>query len=414
MISHSPVMRPTDGSRHPNDAGLLPAVFLIFLLAFIIDPGGALGAKYATTLLAVFVLLATPAGIMFPRSFLRVEFLVFFILPLLGVAVAAARGNSAGGMFGAVTFALTWLIFPICLRLSRDRLIAVFERVMTIAALLFVAAYVLLYALLLSGRFELVAKITFVTSSLRLGYFGINPETVERWGNIPNVYFRWTLLLLPAIVLAAGRSRRRFCLMATACLGSLSTALIVFSAAALMALQTVRGLADRGTFVSIFLGVPVVVALAYFAPAALGLKALLESLIQEFSMRNVSVSVRAGHIESIVALLGNDPLTLIFGMGPGAEFFSLGVRDYVAFIEVSHLDVARQFGVLYLAVFCVYVVHLVVRLWRTDGIGQRLAIGIAGLFVAAGTNPLLLSPVFLIPIVIGRSYVYRFSKEDRP
>jgi hypothetical protein len=56
-------------------------------------------------------------------------------------------------------------------------------------------------------------------------------------------------------------------------------------------------------------------------------------------------------------------------------------------------------------------VGLLVRaLLRTDDTGRRLSVGLLTLFIAAGTNPLLLGPVFFLVLVLGRAYVLQYGR----
>ena len=52
-----------------------------------------------------------------------------------------------------------------------------------------------------------------------------------------------------------------------------------------------------------------------------------------------------------------------------------------------------------------------VSLLKTDRNGKLLSIGLAMLFLAAGTNPLLLSPVYFLVLIISRAYVVLYAKE---
>ena len=82
-------------------------------------------------------------------------------------------------------------------------------------------------------------------------------------------------------------------------------------------------------------------------------------------------------------------------------------------VEVSHFNLMRQFGVLYALGFFLYVFILFISLYKLDKTGRLLSIGIMTLFIAAGTNPLLISPVFFLLLVISRAYITLYAREKR-
>src|SRR6056297_561923 len=83
-------------------------VFYIFVLSFILDPGGGIGLKYLATGLVFFSLLSAPKAISVPQSFWQVEFPLFVLLPLFAVVVGLAHGASLGSSLGQISFCLTW------------------------------------------------------------------------------------------------------------------------------------------------------------------------------------------------------------------------------------------------------------------------------------------------------------------
>lgn len=58
-----------------------------------------------------------------------------------------------------------------------------------------------------------------------------------------------------------------------------------------------------------------------------------------------------------------------------------------------------------------YIILTFLKAYKIDSNGRLLAIGLATLFIAAGTNPLLISPVFFLMMVITRAYVTVSAKE---
>jgi len=80
-------------------------------------------------------------------------------------------------------------------------------------------------------------------------------------------------------------------------------------------------------------------------------------------------------------------------------------------VEVGHFNMARQYGLIYAMLFIIYVFWLSLRLCRTDINGFILGIGLICIFLAAGTNPLLMTQLFFIFLVISRVYISNFKKK---
>jgi hypothetical protein len=138
---------------------------------------------------------------------------------------------------------------------------------------------------------------------------------------------------------------------------------------------------------------------------------LYENVVSKFSASSFSTSVKLGHIEGVLASVNASTSNALVGMGVGSEFYSPGNDSYVTNIEVSHFNFVRQFGLIGGAFFFGYVLYVIVSAFATDALGKRWAIGLLMLFLAAGTNPLLMSPVFMVVLVTVRSYVARFEDE---
>lgn len=385
----------------------------VFLVGFLLDPGGGLGLKYAVSLVAVAAAILT-RGPLVPMSFLWLEFPLFMVLPAVAAVGGAMADADPAEIWGAVSFALTWAVFPVALLLRRDVLLRIFSSVMLWGALLYIAIFALLYWLIFSNQLAAIKSISALATQFRVGYFGINPNTDESASPIPNVYFRWALLLVPAVVLAAGQSWRRKSVLAIAAMSTLSAGVIIFGALGALLGYVSESLAKPRRFI---VACAIVCTLALSGGALVqivGNDNIANLIVDKFSGSNRSTSVKMRHAESIYMAVADQPLKILFGMGPGTEFYSTGRNRMTVTVEVSHLNMIRQFGIVYFALFAAYVGGVLVCLWQSDRNGRLLAIGIAMLFCAAGTNPLLLSPVFFIPLILGRAYITNDFRGERP
>jgi hypothetical protein len=100
-------------------------------------------------------------------------------------------------------------------------------------------------------------------------------------------------------------------------------------------------------------------------------------------------------------LFSDHPLGLLFGFGLGTEFYSEGLGQYVSNIELDHLNCIRKYGLIWSGIFFGIVLHTSVRSINSKLKGVRiLGICLFFAFVVAGTNPILISPVFFLILFV--------------
>jgi hypothetical protein len=111
--------------------------------------------------------------------------------------------------------------------------------------------------------------------------------------------------------------------------------------------------------------------------------------------------VRIGHYHSIMDLFLRNPDYLLIGQGAGTSFFSSGESDYVRIIELAHLDAIRKFGLPWFLGFSALVFYSSWRLIRLKEMEARgFGFALVSMYIAAGTNPVLLSPLFIILLML--------------
>jgi len=110
--------------------------------------------------------------------------------------------------------------------------------------------------------------------------------------------------------------------------------------------------------------------------------------------------IREGHIDSILKLFARNPHYLVLGQGVGLPFFSSGEAGDVQNIEVDHLNTIRKFGLPWFLGFSALVFLPAWNLISSGGMEMR-AFGFAliSAYLAAGTNPVLTSPLFILLMV---------------
>ena len=388
------------------------ALYTVFLVSLLVDIGGAFGIKYATfaILLLYLAVRSLRLQLSIPLSFVLVEGLLFLLAPVffLFLAMAVFAVPPADALQHLTPFPI-WLVYPLLIEMrSRDRILSIYTRTMLAGAVLTVIMFGLLVALFLSGKVGVIAAINHFTDSHRLGFFGARPLGDHTFTFFPNVYFRWTLLLLPAALLAFFRVRTgQFMLFAAGILATVSTAAILFLFLGVLwvAIEFYMRGASRRLYVRKALVLVLGVLLLAGALYSSGRGEIVSFALSKLSSRSMSTSIKLEHIHSIVTLLSNSIWTLLFGMGVGSSFYTTGTHSVVQYVEVSHFELVRQFGLLYASAFFLYCFALFVVVGRVDSLGKVLAISMLCLFLAAGTNPLLISPVFFLILAISRAYI---------
>ena len=394
-------------------------LYILFLFAIIVDPGGGLGLKYlAFFLLSFYALVCIFTGkVTFPLSSLILEIPLFLLAPifylLLSVGVfLVPTGNAVSD----ITPFLTWMLYPVLLHINNKRkIVAIFRLVMFFGAVLIITTFFVILFAHFTGHHGLVDQINLLANRYRLGYLGRNPLGGRSVVFVPNVYFRWSLLLIPATLLMLQESNAKFLFLILAVLLTSSTAVIFFTFAGL-GWVFVEGVFSKSRHSKTFSKrVALSVLLLFGIILALhmgGYQDVLVFMLEKFSARSQSTAIKVGHIRSVLDVLSEDGFKLLLGMGVGSSFYSIGVGRFVSNIEVDHFNLIRQFGLMYATAFFLYVFFNLVALWKLgDETGKLIAMGLLLLFIAAGTNPLLISPIFFLQLILSRAYIALYNRE---
>jgi hypothetical protein len=144
----------------------------------------------------------------------------------------------------------------------------------------------------------------------------------------------------------------------------------------------------------------------FFATTITGLGFLTSSIYPNyydvigamFIGQSDTTNLRMQHLGSLLAHFDKNWPILFFGQGIGTSFFTLGTNALEANIELDHVETIRRYGLIWASVFfsttliiCFSLIFLV-RHRSHRPIGFALFAG----FLAAGTNPVLISPPFMI------------------
>jgi len=382
-------------------------VYSMLLFSLIMDMGGSFGVKNISFIILVIYLVVisfTKPNFNISYNFILIEGSLFCIIPLVLVFISSFNLNvDIRSIIGGISAYILWLLYPILKDIEPKELINKFKCTIYISSWLVIFSFVGIYFLHLIGRSDLIWSITEYSREYSIGFLGERPLM----GNIfiPSVFYRWTFLLIPGTLLFIKDSKYKFLICVTAILLTISTGTILFTFIGLIwVLFAKKKIKIKGRKVIPFI-ILIILIIGFLSLYYSDLNLVINFILGKFSIEDPSTSIKAEHINSILEVILSDVKTLLFGMGIGSSFYTTGTESMVVNVEVSHFNLIRQFGSIYALAFFTYIFSVCYKLSKTDENGTILAIGIICIFFASGTNPLLLSPVFFLPLVIGRSYI---------
>jgi len=375
-------------ARPDNPLPFLTVASLAFLFAAnTLDMGGAMGLKYASYIPAAIlggiglgrVRLDLRAANRLLFLFLAYPFFAFFLGIAAGSDPLLAASQITPFFPAVLLFAFLLQLEPGDVRPYRIFCWSVFS--------LSLVVIVIFPLLLWFPDRAPVAHLLEALSSPRIGFFGTR-KTGEL--DLPGTYFRATLFLVPAFAYFHLTGRK-----AAAWLSFLGLALSLSRAGILLCVALYAGNAmHRGKFAPMLGAVAGAAAVHFLFPD------LARYALEAFSLKGETTQVRLRHLDSLLTLFDENPLRLLFGQGAGAEFFSAGAGAEVANIEIDHFNAIRKFGLIWFLPFLYLLIRTATKLIG-GGTPEKSAIGVSLvlMFLAAGTNPVFVSPLFFLAFV---------------
>jgi hypothetical protein len=368
------------------------------LFSLVLDVGGAFWLKYMSLTIACIVTLVLVTNCGVYKKFL-IDGLVFGFFACSAL-VSIMRGAPFELALSEVSFLAFFVILLLGEKVNRQFLESLFVRASLLAALIVLVTFFLILV------FPQIALIfTGFADENRLGYIGFRAGGE----GLPNIYYRWSAWLILGFSLSLYAKKYLISIIiAMASFLTLSTAII---AGILLVLIFYGAFGNRSGY-SRFSKILIIYTIlpALFALSVFMFPEVVSEILSKFSTQSDSTSVKLGHIQSIFALLNLNPLYLFFGQGVGTSFYSTGVNGIISNVEVSYFNLLRQFGAIGCLIFFGYVFFVVTQLMKIGKAGQSWGVGLSVLFLVAGTNPILLSPIFIVPLMMGRVYSIEFIK----
>lgn len=391
-----------DRQCEPQEVGAIAAFVIGFMMfANVVDMGGAWGIKYLSVLVAAGYVLLNAGRLHFKRTPLLVVTIIFGV----GPAWALMNGILSGGKLSVATTRVTpffvGIIYYLLLSRGGSRLaLQVFFR--TVLGLAVITILLIVGLSLypdfppLSATFDYLKTLDDIQ-----GKFGRRALGPIAWYSI---YFKATLFYVPAFVYYLYRERFAY----SAILFIALTLSVSKSGILLCGLFTGWFILTNGSLrlQAGALGmVGILVGLALYAIDIEVTMAYTEYFIETVTGEAETSQIRIGQLKSFVDLMGEHPTYLLWGQGVGTEFYSVGKGEFTYNIELAHIDTIRQFGLPWFIAFSLCVAYVTLRLVRRSArVDNGLGYALVSIFVAAGTNPLLVTPLFMM--VLAALYHY--------
>lgn len=359
-------------------------IFIMFLI-FCIDMGGDFGLRNVIIPICMIFIFST-FGCRVPKNFtLQFSILIFWPLISLGVGVISGVDVALALSQYQSTF-LAFILYIVIYQIPHEMAIKFF-----IYSLFATAATTVFLAIGLIFDLNAITNVLQTMAEMGGGYFGA--RGVEDDELVPNIYFKSTLFFTSAFVFALYIGKFRIAILfLVALMAAISKVGVIVSVLSLI-IHSFRKQFRRYIFYYLII-IIVIIFLIWNSPLI-----VLFSDLQ--TADSATVSARTGHFESLVFIWSENPMSFIFGFGLGTEFYSIGAGRVVSNIEIDHFNLIRKYGLLWSLIFFYSVLQT--AYWsiknsnlKVRAMGWSLLVG----FCVAGTNPVLLSPVFFLLLFI--------------
>jgi hypothetical protein len=383
----------------------LSLVLALLFAANVFDTGGALGVKYVSYAVACVYAIFTPRRARISFREMGAGIILFAAWPAWALLVGIFHGRNLRLAISQVTPFPAALLVALLVSAVVSRVpIRIFFNTLLAMAVATLALFWTAY--LLPGNPVTERIITYFSDyGYAFGFFGIKPG----WAIVvPNVYFGPTLFLVPAFayfLFTRKTLRAILCVLALGVAFSRAGVLASVLLAACYALgssasrTTTTGAEEKGPkdrhlrrkIVSLVLAIVALLAIGReFPPFRTDLSDL-------FSHDSSDITVRISYLRSSLSLFGRHPTYLLLGQGAGIYDFT--PWEIAAFHnpEFDHIATAQKFGLPWLLAFTLFIFYTGVKLIRRGDPELRAAgIGLLAMYFVGGTNPLLLSPLYLM------------------
>jgi hypothetical protein len=344
---------------------------VICLTILMLDSGGGLGLRnIAFLIIIVFGLYGMYKYRSFNKNFIY-AFLIFLISLIPGIMISFL--NSVP-IFQIINWVMSFLLLPFFYFYAKGSELS--NKCFVIAGGFFSTIVILLFFGRLMNFGAAIVVNDYITSHSD-GFFG--NKNFLSGAILPNVYFQGTLsvIICGCLSLRKNNYLTFFIILLGLILAPSRFGFMVLILWALF-------LFLRKSWVRLFY-LPVIFMVVFVILKNL---AFGQELFSAFTGESDAIEVRNGHFISIYTIFKDNPLSFLFGQGPGSIFFTKGTYSLVDNIEISQLEFIRKYGIFSLISFCLFYFMPLLGRFRSD-IYLKGAIVIY--FVVSFSNPVLFS-----------------------
>lgn len=374
-----------------------PLVLAFLVFANILDMGGALGIKYLSFICAI--------GFVFFRFRLlklrKLDFIFFFFLFILWPMWSFAKGIYGGAEFsialGQITPFFCGIIFWCVIISEKEEYLKPIRYIynsMLILAMLVIVLFLIFY---LFGTQLYDSTFYNVFFGPKMGYFGYR---LMGTSIVPNIYFKATLFLVPTVIyfwyigeyIKAGLAF--LALILSFSKGGFLIAIIFITLGLFTFTLFSRNIFKRQLIVALLFLLMAGIFSANVFPV------WLNDIKDTLQGQSLTFQVRKEHFLSFQYLLENHPEVLLIGQGAGMPMYTIATERYQTNFEIDYMNTIRKFGLLWFLFFTFFVLWVGMKLilfreCESVGIGMALF----SMFLSGGTNPVLISPLFLMVLL---------------
>jgi hypothetical protein len=370
-------------------------VIWFLLIANIFDMGGAFGIKYVSFAVALLYLLNNYRSLPLEGPICYLFIFTFLTWPVLALLNGIVSGSEITLAVSQITpFFAAIAFFLVLQSVNPQQALSAFFSTMFILAIIVCVLYGLLWSNHPAGTYLLS-----ILQSSEHGYFGFRPIKDDF---IPSVYFKATLFLVPTYVYFLYRNRivkALLVLLAVVLAFSKSGFVIcmLFTLGYIFLYQTERRFKIATTAFLILV-----------SPWFFSFGLFSEELIKSLTGQSETSQIRLAYLAPLNTLFMENPLVILVGQGAGSLFYTGSDIGLVSNIEIDHLNAIRKFGLPWFLVFTAFVLRISYKLFISNiSEGRIIGLALLAMFVAAGTNPVLISPPFLMFMMMALDFYWR-------
>ena len=308
----------------------------ICILLLIVDSGGGLMLRPVSFLIMIFYAIKSLQKDKISTKFL-IPYLLFILSLLPSLVIALLNNIDIATIFSWIFAYLCIPMFYFYVKGSDLKVEDYIKAGGCFAALV----VVLFFGRILQVPF-VIAVNEFIESRSN-GFFGSkNFLSGEVW---PNVYFQGTLSLI-----ICGALCIPYKFYWTFCLILISLVLAPSRFGVIVLVMWLLFLFFKTSYKR-FLWIPFILIIGMFI---LENFAFGKEILALFNGESDGGTIRLGHLSSVINEFGSSPLNMLFGFGPGSEFYSAGFQEMATNIEISQLEFIRKYGLISFLFFMVF------------------------------------------------------------